>query len=552
MKHKVFQCKLSPTRFHWIIILAACLLYLIANIIVLPGFGGKDIFTYKDAGVNLALGRGFVQENLMHNKPGDRAIFWQYTPLYPFLFGLYSTLVRPGLRQAVAFNAFIDIFRTIVLFMVIAKIGSILVAEGRTKNGNWGPTLGFASLVAILTLPLRSGYGDRPDDLAVTFQLLSLYLLIPRYDGKGFASAKLTFFLFAGMCANLSFLTSPALGMFTVIMVALITFSYSLSEKTYTIGDQLRNLVKRGLVASTGFFVCLIPVVIIYVVVEPTAFMRFASVGFSWTAKGFIPALHGNFSVYLEELSWAWRVGHFFIIFALSQLLVSIVGVIIYIRSSDSLKENYRTSKWYLYAIICSVAINVVIVLLITTPQFAYFWPVSFISLSLNGALIPFLLLQGRAKMLVAGLVNFALIGAVGLYATMVGLFWMATLQLPENQRPATARAELLETIPKGSRVLLTPDLYWLLKLDYYIADPDLVENWSTADYLVVSANGTGVPGKPYVPHFAKRNSFPDKWDLVKSTLNTKPLNLFNVRLTQSAWGYGFNLYRNKERVLLK
>jgi len=519
--------------------------YLMANYVLLPWFGGTDLYSFKDPGVNYASGRGFIGENLPTMPQGVRTLYLEYTPLYPFLFGLWCNIVGIGLKQATVFNALIDILRTVILFLFARRvIHGFMKREGEDLfSGDFGKADLYAAAISVLTLPLRTGYGDRPDDLAVSLQMLVIYFSIPTVKAANHGNAFLVnspgrreFFL-CGICAGLTFLVSPSIGFFSVILIASLIV---ISDENSLNMNRFMSAAKNTLSSAGGFFLTVVPVAIIYHLLDPDAFLRFRRHGGRFAFRAFQSLIGGDPSIFSEQLSWALRVGKPYILFALTELVVAVAAIAMFTR-----KARTGSGQRYPLAVIVALLASTAAHFIFFTPQFIYLWSIAFISVALIVAYLPCLFSSLGLRRSAIAISIFALVGLSGVWA-ISGLFWIEALQRPSHQSPDVNRQMLLESIPRGSRVLATPVHYWLLRSDYDIANPDNVREWSSYEYLVVPCNGTGTPAKPYSSTHAEENHFESNWEMVRNTLNPDPLGVFRMRISKSSWGYGFALYRNK------
>lgn len=151
-----------------------------------------DVFLFKEAGSQFALNNEFKAADLPHFPPHQKVWFSYYPPIYPFSFGVWAKVFGFGLKQSLAFDAVIRILRSFVLFCFFI----LLCNEKRSQ-------VYFRELFLFTLLSFVTTEGDRPDDLALFFGVLSFLCLRWR------SSAVL-----AGIFLGLTASTSPAGGFY--------------------------------------------------------------------------------------------------------------------------------------------------------------------------------------------------------------------------------------------------------------------------------------------------------------------------------------------------
>jgi hypothetical protein len=136
----------------------------------------------------------------------------------------------------------------------------------------------------------------------------------------------------------------------------------------------------------------------------------------------------------------------------------------------------------------------------------------------------------------------------VGGYLTFAVHFVKESLviaKLPPAQRMDAASARLRSLIPAGASVL-TKDAWWFIAVRNKTYEPMFSHPPpSSIEYVVLSGNGSGVPGKPVGLDAATWGpSFTDRMVEVANDLPRQPTRVLGVRLTNSAYGYGSVVYR--------
>lgn len=172
--------------------------WIVFNLIYPNGFGGPDVFHFKDPGCNLALGHGFTSASYVGTHSFDAKPWFSQGPLFPLLYGAYASVFGCGIVADNIFN----------LAVSLALCAVVLFLAHPFLTGRWYA----AFAVALAVLAPTGGYkwptDDRPDHLALVF-----LLLIPvwaQWRPPAWAAG----FVLAG----LAFLTSPYYGLFALAM----------------------------------------------------------------------------------------------------------------------------------------------------------------------------------------------------------------------------------------------------------------------------------------------------------------------------------------------
>ncbi|TAK86023.1 MAG: hypothetical protein EPO20_09525 [Betaproteobacteria bacterium] len=220
----------------------------------LPGY--TDIFLFKDAGANLALGNGFTSRLTYGNPTFDRVGYAFYPPGYPFLFGVYSKLVGVGVAQNAAFNTGIAALAHIFGWAALAMGAASMLKRGLL-------------VLVCLTLPL--GFSacayDRPDTLGLALGLGALLLLCQ-------SAAPLRLFFSAILC-GVAVVVSPPAGALSALAIVLLWASDRLPP-----GRDRRwpPFPLIGAPAVAGFLIAPSLAVYLLMQLDPTAITRFLGV----------------------------------------------------------------------------------------------------------------------------------------------------------------------------------------------------------------------------------------------------------------------------------
>jgi hypothetical protein len=256
---------------YWSAIAFGLLLWIVISWVGTPRQAGTDVFGYKDAGCNLALGRGFYSVGLPGTDDLQSHLFASNGPAVPFLFGLFALLFG---CSGYANTFFELLFATMATFAIAALIEPAI-------NTRWK-----LICAALLGLVLPSGLvfsqpdrGDMPSFAIFVFACLlarSQRKLLSHFAAPVMAGVCALFFPFGGAICGLT--------IWAIVMTAAdcnISW-HDLKE---------RALVTLKLIG--GFLLPIAIVVVFYQAVDPTAWLRFVGNGFG-TSHGGLGALMRN------------------------------------------------------------------------------------------------------------------------------------------------------------------------------------------------------------------------------------------------------------------
>jgi hypothetical protein len=115
----------------------------------------------------------------------------------------------------------------------------------------------------------------------------------------------------------------------------------------------------------------------------------------------------------------------------------------------------------------------------------------------------------------------------------------------PEQRLPPNVQ-KLRELIPKGAGVL-TDNSWWALGIDrsiYHPAHSD-IQDLARIQYFVTDGNGTGQPGVWFPPGNPRYDAMVrESFEVISDNLPRRPLRIFGVRITNSAYGFGTIVFR--------
>jgi hypothetical protein len=176
--------------------------------IIGPQTLGGDGFHFKDSGINLAIGKGLREVCTCGNPSLEYKYYANYPPVYPFLYGLYVSVVGIGDYQNTYFNLLLQIARAILIFMIVVRYGT-----------DWTPNQKLIITgILVLFLPSANSY-DRPEDLVIVLFLVSLLFYLQRQPEAVF------------LVAGLNLMTSPVCGLISAVILLGIYFHDVFKEK---------------------------------------------------------------------------------------------------------------------------------------------------------------------------------------------------------------------------------------------------------------------------------------------------------------------------------
>jgi len=176
--------------------------------IIGPQILGGDGFHFKDSGINLAIGKGLREVCTCGNPSLEYKYYANYPPVYPFLYGLYVSVVGIGDYQNTYFNLLLQIAKAILIFMIVVRYGT-----------DWTPNQKLIITgILVLFLPSANSY-DRPEDLVIVLFLVSLLFYLQRQPEAVF------------LVAGLNLMTSPVCGLISAVILLGIYFHDVFKEK---------------------------------------------------------------------------------------------------------------------------------------------------------------------------------------------------------------------------------------------------------------------------------------------------------------------------------
>lgn len=240
-----------------------------------PLFSGHDVFYFKDAGLNLAEGRGFVTGIGPGHPDLEPGVYSLYPPLFPALYGAFAWVSGTGPRGSVAFD------------LALTFVGALgyLVLLGRYLSPR-----GRLVLAAILGAGLGGGgvllaSPERPETLAFVLTMAAL-LAVER--GWWFR---------AGVSAGLNVLVSPFC---LVAGVLLLPFLMLRIPEAQARGPRLRVAAGTATSVAGGIAVIALldPQILLHIYLHGTGAATDGATGTSYARA----LLTGDFAHYAEGL----------------------------------------------------------------------------------------------------------------------------------------------------------------------------------------------------------------------------------------------------------
>ena len=288
-----------------------------------PDFGAMDIYAYKDAGINLAEGIGFVTRTSYGNPSFEYHHYVQYPPLYPLLFGAFVKLFGVSALMNQLFNSLISTIVGIIGFLALKPLLSSLLPRRASFFASYVLAI---SLVSSVCTGFYFPIADRPDGLGIGFGMLAV-LVLNQSDSRQNE-------IIAGSLSAIALCTSVFAGVWTSVVVACIVIARHYSP------NEFRRVVSRLFVVGSGALLTLIVGAILQAVFVPDwfyGFQRFvtsSTTPYVTTGGYFLALLKGDVRTWLSGFQF-----HIYYI-GLAKLLVvqcALVGAVILdrIRSGD-------------------------------------------------------------------------------------------------------------------------------------------------------------------------------------------------------------------------
>jgi len=479
------------------LLFAVSALYCLAELV--PGrFAVTDEVFFKAAGRNWEATGRFAAPELRGYSNGNVAtpateVFFAYPPVYPFLFGVYTKVVGFGPRSCILYD--------VLIHLLLVWCG-VLVAR-LVFGAPWSVSV----LCGALLLPL--GTAGRPDELGIVFALgaaLALRTEVPLKFGIPIGGALL----------GLSCATSPGACLF---LGSLAGWEVTLRERSYF--KKFRNLAITAIIALVVLAICVAPIL----ATHPLAYRQLVTNGASQTVLGSANSggYHSSGKSFLRLWIESLRYGYDKTFLIAGCLMFALLCWLL-----DKMRDSTAYSRFVM------VVLSLLLLLVSMPGKYFYLWfsgswlLIACVALSrqVSRSLPP----SGRRPLIALGFLIW-LIASIPFFRGKA-ILWT----LPADQSLTFNMNRVREEVPAGASVLTT-EYWWALAgrnpvYDTLFSNPGL----GSIDYVALAGNGSGQPGTPQPPGVAIGES---QWQVADDHLRMELPNLFGVRLSHSAYGFG-------------
>lgn len=470
-----------------VLLLAAAYFVLL---MVFGRFAHTDEAFFKAAGREWALHGRFAAPELrgFHGlQPPVERVFFAQPPLYPFGFGLFVAAFGFGWRVCVAYDALIHVALVFLTFALANRLAGSATAAG---------------LAACVVLPL--GTTSRPDELAMCFAMASALVVLRRPDA---AWRTVVAGVLLGLAAGASVGAAIVLGFGVAVQ---------LLASAAPIGRRIANLALCGAAAALTVAILAAPILLAH----PDAYRQYLGL-----ASSQVGSAHWS-----ADLQSAWRYGKGVMVLEAVCLAVGLLAL-------ATRGSSRQWSESWLGAVL-----GMAFVALLLPSKYTYMW---FVGPWLVAACVASLAAAERTW--VRGLAAVAL--GIGWIFASTGFVWQTVtmLTLPREQRIAVSERRVRAIVPPGATVL-AGEYWWTLGADRAVLDSYCAEypDLTAIDYIVLTGNGTGEPGKMQALKAPVAGVVATEFVVVDDHLNRKPFTVLGRRLTNSAWGFGALVMRNR------
>jgi len=462
----------------------------LALLMVFGRFAHTDEAFFKAAGREWALHGRFAAPELRGFyglQPPVERVFFAQPPLYPFGFGLLVAAVGFGWRACVAYDALIHVALVLFTFVLAKRLSGSATAAG---------------LSACMVLPL--GTSSRPDELAMCFAMAAGLAVLRQPDASWRPIAA---GVFLGLAAGASVGVAIVLGFGVAVQ---------LLSGAPPIGRRIIRLVLCGVAAALTVAIVAAPIL----AAHPDAYRQYLGLASSQVGSG----------QWSADFQSAWRYGKGIMVIEAVCLTVGLLALM--------MRGSFRQwSESWLGAVI-----GVAFVALLLPSKYTYLW---FVGPSLIAACVALLAATQTTWARTAGVVALG----IGWILASTGFAWqtITMLTLPREQRIAVSERRVRALVPQGATVL-AGEYWWSLAADRAVLDSYFAEysDLSAIDYIVLTGNGTGEPGKAQPLKDSLDGVAAQEFVVVDDHLNRRPVTILGRRLTNSAWGFGALVMRNR------
>jgi 4-amino-4-deoxy-L-arabinose transferase-like glycosyltransferase len=451
-------------------------------------FQTTDEVAFKAAGREWAVSGRFAAPEMKgfrnFDPPAEVAWFGQL-PVYTFLFGVFVKIFGFHPLQNLAFDLLIHLA---VVFLTYA-IAKILAGSGTPS----------AALAAAAIVPIS--VVGRADELAMLFGMSAMLLLLSRTSRLASIPAG----VLLGIAVATAALAGGAFALAAVLILA-------------TDPNDVRERFRRTAVCAFAAVVSCAAALVPFVTAYPGVYRQFTSHA---TAQ-----LRGQWWPLFENtLYYGWQ-------FAAAGAFIVVASILIV----------FTDSRVWMRFLLVPTAFLVLLISFFPSKS-TYFWYFAPWTAAVVAGFWPQLRAQ-RSGMVVASAAVVCWLVAV--IPAAKDAIVIATL--PEDQRLSPNVAAVRRLVPPASVVLASE--YWSsIGNDYQVRYRYAVPGNSPipdVNYVLVTANGSGNPGKPQELGPTESADVSRHFEMIYDNLNRRPTTLFGHRVTNSAWGFGVRILRRR------
>jgi hypothetical protein len=496
--------------------------------LIAPPFGGTDVFIFKDAGFNLALGDGLtsIPAPFFDGNPTPR-IFCSYVPLYPMVCGVWGVIFGIGPYS----SAYLDLVLAIVASFLTLCL--LLPIAGRRLDRI------LCAVILGITAPAGGVFmsTDRPEILG--YALGAILLLLWRSAKKSAAGRV----CILGATAVV-FLANPFAGLLMLGLVSTLVISDG-SEP----GGTYRSVIERGgqVVAGWLLFACVCAsTAVAFYIEDHAALRRFTEHALgSKSGAGVLRNINGTAqfsSFYIAQ----WR--HAFFSSSISSLTMASSLVVCFAiaapclvwAASRSHGRARSTRAWLIAILLIGVLLSPVVLFprqnnyyVLVRAVFPVFICVfqTPVAESLRRVRLPLLLVW------VGALFSLPVI----LLQVVIRMENYDSYKDARNQISAIAAA-----IDESEYVAITPELYPLVKpVHPKVVDVDYLDRADKAEFvagLIMGRSGSSYPAQMPVPIPAALANL--AWQPLTEPIPPVFIRIFGIRAMRSEWDWGMDGYR--------
>jgi hypothetical protein len=495
---------------NWIALFAlSFILWLLVTLVLAPWINGQDVYVFRDAGWNLAQTGHFTSAALPYMNDMTPRLYAHYTPLMPFLFGIYAAIFPQNAYTGTVFNYLCGLFCAAILLIAVIKQQSSIF---RTL-----------SILAILILPIVFLTNDRPEALGI-----ALFGLLMLAAGRAQFNAPL-----CGLLLALTFLAHPYIGVLGAAWLALqiiLRFRDNHQVKSDSLPLALKRLAIVAIIAAAIIAI----VALIFYLLDPTSLQRFVTHALGHKTGLGVVSQDASKGTLLHTITTGMLqhniafMGVFFITVLVNLLLIA--WLLVHIKSA-------RFAEW---SLILVAAIISVMTFAAFRNQGHYFTALA--------TLIPLTLLtihQSTPRLRNFSL--FVLLVAIVAHLPVVGVSLIQRAEELHSFHAAEHQPSLLlSKLPSRDSIVAvegrTYDMYkpyfrHLVELDYADENTELAQVEGVAN-CYGAYGGDDKSLRPF-PEYLN----PADFQLIEKAPEHMWITLHGHRLAPLQWGYGCDLY---------